>query len=38
MGLSCKKQVKKMKSIMKKVDNQLELDKKAAKRRKDEEK
>lgn len=38
MGLSCKKQVKKMKSIMKKVDNQLEVDKKAAKRRKGEEK
>ena len=33
MGLSCKKQTGKFKSIMRKMENQLEAEKKAAKKK-----
>ena len=35
MGLSCKKQTGKFKSIMKKMENQLEVERKAAKEKKE---
>ena len=35
MGLSCKKQTGKFKSIMKKMENQLEAERKAAKEKKE---
>ena len=35
MGISCKKQTGKMKSIMKKMENQLEKEKRLAKDRKE---
>lgn len=35
MGLSCKKQTEKFKSIMIKMENQLEAEKKAAKEKKE---
>ena len=38
MGLSCKKQTGKFKSIMRKMENQLEAEKKATKKKKKEKK
>lgn len=38
MGITCKKQTGKFRSIMKKVDNQLEVEKQAAKKKKGEKK
>ena len=35
MGISCKKQTGKMKSIIKKMENQLEAERKAAKEKKE---
>ena len=35
MGISCKKQTGKFQSIMRKVENQLEAERKAAKEKKD---
>ena len=35
MGLSCKKQTGKLQSIMKKMENQLEAERKAAKEKKE---
>ena len=35
MGISCKKQTGKFKSIMRKMENQLEAERKAAKEKKD---
>ena len=35
MGLSCKKQTVKFQSIMKKMENQLEVERKASKEKKD---
>lgn len=35
MGLSCKKHVGKFKSVMRKMKNQLEIDEKNAKKKKD---
>ena len=35
MGISCKKQIGKFQSIMRKMENQLEVEKKAAKEKKE---